>query len=406
MCELPTDVIVDILSRLPVKPLLKFRCVSKPWCALIDSPIFIKSHLNRSIETKTNRSIICRDCDLYSIDFDSLDHAILLDHPLKKIHGGEVMGSCDGLVGLCNNLYEEDGIFLWNPATRKHQKLPVTPIEFPGGSGICEFIVYGFGYDSVSDDYKLVRVVQFYEKDDDDSFDNEVKVYSLKSNTWRRVQDFPYYLPYKREHAMVVSGALHWLVSRRPESDKADKFIAAFDLGVEEYRLVPLPELLDKNVHMNVNDFGGCLTLLCNYFAVRVEVWVMEEYGVKESWTKLFSVTQPSMIRSFDYVRPLDYSRSGGEILLEQDGNILVWYDLERKTVKNVGIHGLDGLIESYICVASLVPLRGRGGDGEMDGKKDQLQMKKKMNRKMRGVQTGTLSKWKNKGAEGIRIID
>ncbi|XP_059645935.1 F-box protein CPR1-like [Cornus florida] len=298
MCELPADVIVDILSRLPVKPLLKFRFVSKPWCALIDSPSFIKSHLNRSIETKTNRSIICRDCDLYSIDFDSLDHAVELDHPLKK---------------------------------SRWRSYPSRRLSSRVDSAFASSLFMGL--------------------------------------------DFPYYLRYKREHAMVVNGALHWLVSRRPESDKAN-LIAAFDLGVEEYRLVPLPELLDQNVHMNLKDFGGCLSLLCNYFEVRVEIWVMEEYGVKESWTKLFSVTQPSMIRSFDYVRPLDYSRSGGEILLEQDGKKLVWYDLERKTVKNVRIHGLDHLIEPYICVASLVPLRG--GDGEMDGKKEQLQKKRR----------------------------
>ncbi|CAM9002585.1 unnamed protein product [Rhodiola kirilowii] len=40
--ELPHDVIVDILSRLPCKSLVKFRCVSKQWNSLIRSHKFAK----------------------------------------------------------------------------------------------------------------------------------------------------------------------------------------------------------------------------------------------------------------------------------------------------------------------------------------------------------------------------
>jgi F-box interacting protein len=133
---------------------------------------------------------------------------------------------------------------------------------------------------------------------------------------------------------MLASGALHWLVNPKAESDRTN-LILAFDLGVEEYRLVPQPDFYDKNSSMNVGVLGGCLTIHCNRYRHRLDVWVMKEYGVKESWTKLFSVMQPETIRSFDYVRPVAYSKSGGEVLLEQfrkdDKNKLVWYDLKNK---------------------------------------------------------------------------
>ncbi|CAL9017646.1 unnamed protein product [Prunus brigantina] len=44
--QLPSTMIEEILSRLPVKSLCRFKCVSKPWSSLIsDNPSFVASHL-------------------------------------------------------------------------------------------------------------------------------------------------------------------------------------------------------------------------------------------------------------------------------------------------------------------------------------------------------------------------
>jgi F-box interacting protein len=372
MTDFPIDVIVDIFTRLPVKSLLRFRCVSKPFCALIDSHDFIKSHLKRSIDTKTHLSLILRDSYLYSLDFDSLDNLVELDHPLKSEEfGTEVLGSCDGLLCLYNG---EEEIAIWNPSTRKYRKLPVEEIEFPDYFTSCQYIIYGMGYDPVRDDYKVVRFIQFYGQDVWDSFDSEVKVYSMKSHSWRRIQDFPYYLRYKRSYGELVGSALHWVVSRKPESDVAN-LIAAFDLTSEEYRLVPQPEFSEKDFHMNIGELEGCLSILCNYIQVRVDVWVMKDYGVKESWTKLFSVAQPEVIRSFEFVIPLAYSKCGSKVLLVQDNKKLVWYDVAHKKVKKIKACGIPDYFESFLCVESLVPLRG---GGETYGKNQDSKRKKK----------------------------
>ncbi|KAM7528085.1 hypothetical protein LguiB_031495 [Lonicera macranthoides] len=42
--NMPEDLLIDILARLPVKSLLRFKCVSKYWYALIGSPDFISNH--------------------------------------------------------------------------------------------------------------------------------------------------------------------------------------------------------------------------------------------------------------------------------------------------------------------------------------------------------------------------
>lgn len=55
-----------------LKSLLQFfKCLSKPWCFLIDSPDFIKLHLNHSIETSTIIDDV-KPCSLmYALELDS-----------------------------------------------------------------------------------------------------------------------------------------------------------------------------------------------------------------------------------------------------------------------------------------------------------------------------------------------
>ncbi|GMY35324.1 F-box protein CPR1 [Fagus crenata] len=230
-------------------------------------------------------------------------------------------------------------------------------MEFPNDGGLvfCQSVIYGFGYDETSDDYKVMRLVQFF-AGEDDSWRSEVKVYSLKNDSWKRVPDCPYYLCYKPSYGMLASGALHWVVNPKAESDTTN-LILAFDIGVEEYRLVPQPDFSDKNFHMNVGVLGGCLTILCIHNNFRLDVWVMKEYGVKESWMKLYSV-QP-----LGYIRLVAYSKSGEEVLLEKN-KCLAWYDIKNsKRVKNVKIQGAPDWFEASICWGSLVPLGGNQGE-------------------------------------------
>ncbi|OMO84749.1 hypothetical protein COLO4_21873 [Corchorus olitorius] len=166
---IPHDVITEILCRLDVEDLLRYRCLSKRYCCLIDSPDFIKHHLSHSLKTDTHLSLILRDSELYSVNFDSLESAKKLKHPLDENdegNGTEILGSCNGLLALLGD-YGGEKVALWNPSTRKSQMLPVSEIEFPPYNfSCCQFITYGLGYDPNSDDYKFVRMVQFYGQDD------------------------------------------------------------------------------------------------------------------------------------------------------------------------------------------------------------------------------------------------
>ncbi|KAM3198794.1 hypothetical protein P3L10_034459 [Capsicum annuum] len=46
--DLQEEIIMDILSRLPVQSLLRFKCVSKFWMTLISQPYFTTKHFNHA----------------------------------------------------------------------------------------------------------------------------------------------------------------------------------------------------------------------------------------------------------------------------------------------------------------------------------------------------------------------
>lgn len=52
------DLIVEILLRLPIKSLLRFKCVCKSWLSFISDPHFVKSHL---VVAPTNQTLLDYD---------------------------------------------------------------------------------------------------------------------------------------------------------------------------------------------------------------------------------------------------------------------------------------------------------------------------------------------------------
>ncbi|KAF5728862.1 putative F-box family protein [Tripterygium wilfordii] len=179
VASVPLELITDILLRLPVTPLLRFRCVSRSWLAEIDGQDFIKSHVRRSIETTTNHHLILTEADIVDeLDMNtypptrmfsaSLDKG--LGQPLKALSNPlisvkwrtEILGSCNGLLLLQNN---DQDLVLWNPFTRRYKTMPTEPIDTPTTLRNQGSPTYGFGYDTIHDDYKVVRIMQCFSYD-------------------------------------------------------------------------------------------------------------------------------------------------------------------------------------------------------------------------------------------------
>ncbi|XP_043700373.1 F-box protein CPR1-like [Telopea speciosissima] len=389
--NLPEVIIADILSRLPVKSLLRFRCICKLWCALIIDPDFIKMHLNRSLANNIYLTFIFSDTSLYSIDLNAskeLQVLVKVDHHPKFVnYATEIVGSCNGLLCLHNTDEEEEDILLWNPSTKRHHKLPIIPRESP----LTHFNVYGFGYDLTTDDYKVVRVAQPYSKNDYDNFwHSEVNIYSLSTDSWRRIEDMPFHINYRHVSGVLANSALHWVASRETGPYTESNFILSFDLQDEEYREVSLPDFVDEKIHMSIGVLGPQLCLRCKIFTVRVEFWVMKDYGVRESWTKQFSIEQPPLINSY-HIRPICYSKNG-EVMVGMNLEALILYDpvRRRQRSRNLKVR-VSNWIQAEICVGSLVPLNAKDEIEQSETKKGSTR-RKRTGRKPRQQYNGNLT--------------
>ncbi|OMO64711.1 hypothetical protein COLO4_31897 [Corchorus olitorius] len=390
---LPMDVITDIFYRLPAKSLVRFKSLSKPCCSLIEDPDFIKAHLNLSLQTRSNLNILLKGLHFYSVDFDALEDAVPLDYPLANAVGTEAFGSCNGILAL---RISDKNIALYNPSTRQIRRLPVSEIDPPPGES-CKsgYVFYGFGQDVRTNDYKVLRMVQFKKSDDEDDegyfFDYEVKVYSLKNDSWRKITKLPrylrfmfqffYHLLHRRGIGVLAGGVLHWVMPPRIEFGMGNR-IVGFDLGAEEFVAVPQPECADRNYLLDVGVLEGRLCAICNYDQQTSDVWVMKEYGVKASWTKLFSVQKSRAFNPLAFVRPLAYSKYRDKVLVVLNNQKFAWYDLETKKMRRVKIGGGAGTYGAELYVGSLVQIEG--GVGVQNEMQNKQEVQKKANTRKR----------------------
>ncbi|XP_042477396.1 F-box protein At3g07870-like [Macadamia integrifolia] len=360
MQSLPFEIIKDILSRLPVKSLMRFRCVSKDWRYLIHDPFFISQHLNRSSEK--NPGLCLADGRFFTIILDGSSTATRVDIPFQGlVDRVEILGSCNGLLCLfvaerLSDWYRHiNPIYLWNPARREYRKLPDAPFSSPRIWGISTTVL-GFGYDSINNEYKVVRIIYFCERGMDRLIPkSDVRVYSLASVKWKKLGNAPFEIRDTSSKA-VLNGFIHWMATRKIKSQMLE-LIVSFDVRNEVFREIHLPNGVGGECSNFVAVLGGCLSLIECIHGSYVEIWVMKDYGVNGSWTKQFTIE----LCSYGYggsikKLPIEILKSG-EILIEKNSQKLVLYNPESKGERDLGIHGLPDQFSLFIFMESLVPL-------------------------------------------------
>ncbi|XP_059309917.1 F-box/kelch-repeat protein At3g23880-like [Lycium ferocissimum] len=332
---LPSEFITEILLKLPMKSLVRFRCISQSWLALISSPEFVKTLLSIFANNKeyTHHKLILssfrrgnindcslKDCSLSSLLYDSIAHSFDLDYPMKHLRQSiKVVGSVNGLICLA---IEDEDFILWNPSIRKFKKLP------DSRAAGCYFI-YGFGYDELQNDYKLVGIsgTLNYRR----SHKVETKIYSLQGNSFRSIRTFQTGLLSDIISIDLIDGK--WGKVEKPCYREGD---------------------FDFTMQPGLGVMGSDLSMYCRSRRTRTDFWIMKEYGVKDSWTKVFTFNYPHDNPTGHLFSPPFIMSSKGDILF-RFGSAFVIYNPKDDSFKNQKVTNCNIFWHANIYIESLV---------------------------------------------------
>ncbi|KAF7837192.1 F-box protein [Senna tora] len=357
---LPPNIVIDILSRLPIKTILICKLVCKAWLTLISHPRFVELQLSRSPTTiliKTipsisdSRKIILTHVDQRGRDPFRLDKLTLTSKSNIPCSKFSLVNSCNGLLCL-SGVAKDDPIWVCNPILGEYVTVP------PASEGRNWGSFMGLGFCPATNRYKILQT--FHPKvkwSGNDYLDAEI--YHMDTGTWKSIGYAPCALVVSSFNSFL-RGSLHWV----PSAGNSSEYIYSFNFETEQFGSVPPPPCLD-GTKREISDYlklgivEGCLFICVFGDSRKFDIWVMKDYGVKESWTKQFVIENlyPRQSRSSsDFYEPVKFM-SNGEILMLYNDSEVVCYNTQTKRLRRTRVTHTRHEFNSIAHTPSMVSL-------------------------------------------------
>ncbi|KAI3832372.1 hypothetical protein MKX03_008392 [Papaver bracteatum] len=387
--NLPYDILLDILSRLPIESVSECKLVCKGWLKILlgRKSFFTNMHVTRQLNQhygsashggKLDMGLLfgctANDCDHVLLFYGGLYHDKIntdavyeykktlkkVRHPLMhfKLPQQYLVNSCNGLVCLGRYHHEcVDPIYIYNPTTGEYVNLPKQVV--PKGSRFPR-VARGFGYVPSTNEYKVVRI--FYP---DTGTSGQVQVYTLGSGCGWRTKCILIPWVFFESPASFAEGTLYWFNHTQ---------IYAFDLANEELRIIlsPCPTL---ELGTTVGDNFGLMVLrgkLCFFHqtvnAPYMEIWSLKKTDMNDSWCLDFSIVYEKKEKfHVDYFWPIIITRDN-KIIFMREFKTLECYDTKttawtEMVAEDPGICHEDFTVVSH--VNTFVSLRSLGEKSE-----------------------------------------
>ncbi|XP_060186993.1 F-box protein CPR1-like isoform X1 [Lycium barbarum] len=352
---LPQELMLDIFTRLPIKSILRCTSLCKSWYSLLTSSNFISMHLNR----KQDEHILVRhfsrnpEKEIYSLfcDNENLDQYAQYDLPFNCSNFFfNIVGSCNGIFCLNDEMSFCSAFYLWNPSIRKSVKLPNPTFRADGSFDPT----LGFGFDPVTNDYKVVKVLHTTY-----GMPPTAELYKLSTGVWKDISHVALsHVFFSRAPRVYLNRASHWVASRWEEGS-IRSVIVSFDMHDETFSVIMLPSLVSEikqyceGTNLFVLDESLCLV---NYnYDGTIDMWMMKEYGEAESWVKQYNISSrriPYQPEVSHYLIKLIATRKNGEMLWAENDGLLLSVDHANQKIKDLGVR--DSLNTNYLSHYSL----------------------------------------------------
>ncbi|KAI3468776.1 hypothetical protein Pfo_025439 [Paulownia fortunei] len=378
LTDLPQNILMEILVRLPMKSLFLSRCVCKTFLNLTTpNPHFIALHSSNATQTlvfqfgdvfKPSKLLRFVDPEL------DIDPGFVGNFRLKPIFQMPRMGSSNVihyrsnyreenkfvLVNSCNGLLysvrrhaPDERSLVCNPVTNEYIKIPDVDVE---RRLRLQTKSMWLGFSPGTNQYKVLRI---YSSSNGEPVEVGAQVLVVGSSSWRDIEASPLGSDHSWDVCSTfLNGTIYWL-------DQSWKDIVFFDFEREMFGDIALPpelgvEQLGNKHCMSTGVLGGCLCLSYNdYNAQHVDIWVMKKRGSQESWSKEFSIgtVRPWGRPVYGRFKPLQVLRNG-EILMLWISNDLVCYDPKTKSLRFVGFHWLRLTPKAVAFTPSFISLK------------------------------------------------
>ncbi|PHT90057.1 hypothetical protein T459_05170 [Capsicum annuum] len=296
----PKEIIFDILSRLPVKTLLRFRCVCKQWRKLISKPNFIAAHFRCSSSLQRSGSSLI----IGSLHQESNNHVLSLYNPP------------DSLVELDNPF----------------------PCFFPNMYiwGLHSLASVGMAFDYQQNDLLVLRIfcVRLLSP-----VPNHIEMYFTKSGRWKKLKNEMIFYIGEFICNAIVKGVPYWLVCM-PDKFGVRAVFMRFDVRKEEFE--KLPSIGRRRQHQFLVDLEDSLCMLDwdHKDNCHIDVWVLDDV---DGWSMQYSVGTP-----FRFDQILGCLRNG-DVIAENDKGVVFLCDSITSSVKEK--FSLDTKEGSYVVV-------------------------------------------------------
>ena len=344
--NIPFDIQVDIMHRLPVKSLMQFRSVSKSWKAAIDCNDFIRRYGLHEVEDtcliltyKLNNMGL-----LYNVDENFGITPINTDLMLTTL---TPVANSKGVW--CFSYTQNIMVVLWNPSIQRSVGVLVPSyMDQPDSPKM----VLGFGVRPDTLDPTVLKINYPYYGEGP----WYVSVFTLSSGRWNILGNNR--LPrqsirLKRSGQSCVGRKIYWPASERFVNDDGSGFkiymLVSFDLVTHRFRVINLPEELSVSIPFpfKVSNLGNSLVVWSSYYLEDIRflcAWALEIVGgFVTSFRMLCNIPFP-----VDHVlKLLGYTRDSHPIV---EANIstelhrsLQVFVPNAESFQNVGVEGDSG---------------------------------------------------------------
>ena len=377
--HIPHEILLDILSRLPVKSITRFKLVDRSWFSLATSHELALRHLHRhraSRATYKHGVIAVEDSHTLHpslcLHILSGDSQKLVVKQIEKVSEevkydprsfAEVVGSCNGLLLIslkprfCFNDLTE--FVLWNPSTGEHKKIYR---RICSDAIIRRHTIAGLGYDDSNDNYKIIVGSTDYI-----SMQHQilVEIYNLKTGCWeeKTYHHFPYWIhefDFHRGATTLRNGIPHWIARRQTNIERV---ILSFDPTDDKFKEVTPPPVESEfsdfrsDVYVSALDGKLCLRIILDYTLQLnfLNLWVMEgKYGLEKSWKNL-NITLPIPNQPIVSLHPVTSMPIGfgkeGQVVLSSHRRAIVIFDSNSQAYSNILLSGCREVsgVASYV---------------------------------------------------------